>query len=66
MVKKHYENVSKEYEDIIDYISPKIKIDEEWDIKVLEHITKWEILLKGENLHDEYWVSWSLDYTLVW
>ena len=29
MVKKHYENVSKEYKDIIDYASPKIKIDEE-------------------------------------
>lgn len=66
MVKKHFNNISKEYEDMIDYISPKIKIDEEWDIKVLEHITKWEILLKGENLHDEYWVSWSPDYTIVW
>jgi hypothetical protein len=29
IAKKHYGNVSKEYEDIIDYISPKIKINEE-------------------------------------
>jgi hypothetical protein len=38
MAKKQFKNVSKEYEGIFEYISPKIKIDEEWYIKVIENI----------------------------
>ena len=66
MAKKQFENVSKEYEGIFEYISPKIKIDEEWYIKVIENIWKWEILMKGEEVYEAFGFNQPAILNIIW
>ena len=50
MTRKVLKNVKSNIEDLdIEFVSDKILIDEEDDIKVLEHISAWEVLMKGKS-----------------
>ena len=66
MIKKHFDNVSEEYEGVFDYVSPKIKINEEWNIKVIEPLYKWEILMKGKKIHDCFWYNQPAIRDIIW
>ena len=67
MTKKVLKNVKSNIEDLdVEFVSDKILIDEEDDIKVLEHISAWEVLMKGKSLYDMYGSRGPQKYTIVW